>query len=430
MMKNYLEMVQSVERDREALIFSDHVYTYGNLVDLALEQQRRFCLEGGKQQLAVIRKTSILEQLVLFLACQGTGAVPLIVPADTAVPDAFFETEIPDNACMAVMTSGTTGNGKLLFRTFESWYGYFETQNRIFGISGESRLFAQGSLAFTGNLNLYLAQLSAGAVVIACDLFDPRLWKQQLEAYRADGIYLIPAKLRALKQVYEREREPEKQTNRHIRLILSGSQSFGGAEALAVQCIFPHADLILYYGASELNYVSYVHGRDMGEDKTLIGRKFPDVDICLKDGRIHVTTPYGVVGAGTDTFVGDYGHWDEAGNLYFDGRRDDICNINGRKISSVRVENAMLDVPGVKEAAVKASSRGGHDTLMAWVVLDMPTAGIGPEAERPLQKQEMKRKIRNHLIQVLSASEIPQGILFLEALPKNESGKVRKRDLI
>ena len=49
MMKNYLEMVQSVERDREALIFSDHVYTYGNLVDLALEQQRRFRLEGGKQ---------------------------------------------------------------------------------------------------------------------------------------------------------------------------------------------------------------------------------------------------------------------------------------------------------------------------------------------------------------------------------------------
>ena len=430
MLTNYLEMIQSVERDREALLFSDHVYTYGNLVDLALEQQRRFCLEEGKQQLAVIRKTSILEQLVSFLACQGTGAVPLIVPADTAVPDAFFETEIPDNACMAVMTSGTTGNGKLLFRTFESWYGYFETQNRIFGISGESRLFAQGSLAFTGNLNLYLAQLSAGAAVIACDQFDPRLWKQQLEAYRADGIYLIPAKLRALKQVYERESELDKQTNRHIRLLLSGSQSFGGAEALAVQRIFPHADLILYYGASELNYVSYVHGWDMGEDKTLIGRKFPEVDICLKDGRIHVTTPYGVVGAGTDTFVGDYGHWDEAGNLYFDGRRDDICNINGRKISSVKVENAMLDVPGVKEAAVKASSRGGHDTLTAWVVLDMPIAGTEPEAERQLQKQEMKRKIRNHLIQVLSASEIPQGILFLEALPKNESGKVRKRDLI
>ena len=47
MMKNYLEMVQSVERDREALIFSDHVYTYGNLVDLALEQQRRLQTTPG-----------------------------------------------------------------------------------------------------------------------------------------------------------------------------------------------------------------------------------------------------------------------------------------------------------------------------------------------------------------------------------------------
>ena len=430
MMKNYLEMVQSVERDREALVFSDHVYTYGNLVDLALEQQRRFRLERGKQQLAVIRKTSILEQLVSFLACQGTGAVPLIVPADTAVPDAFFEAEIPDNACMAVMTSGTTGNGKLLFRTFESWYGYFETQNRIFGISGESRLFAQGSLAFTGNLNLYLAQLSAGAAVIACDLFDPRLWKHQLEAYRADGIYLIPAKLRALKQVYEREREPEKQTNRHVRLVLSGSQSFGGTEAQAVQRIFPEADLILYYGASELNYVSYVHGRDMGEDKTLIGRNFPGIDICLKDGRIHVTTPYGVVGAGADTFVGDYGHWDENGNLYFDGRRDDICNINGRKVSSIRVENVLLDVPEVKEAAVKADSRGDHDMLTAWVVLEPLMIGAGTKAERQQEEQEMKRRLRAQLAGRLSAGEIPQKIRFLETLPKNESGKVRKRDLI
>ena len=57
-------------------------------------------------------------------------------------------------------------------------------------------------------------------------------------------------------------------------------------------------------------------------------------------------------------------------------------------------------------------------------------SGRVPRRELEKQKQEMKRKIRNHLIQVLSASEIPQGILFLEALPKNESGKVRKRDLI
>lgn len=54
MLTNYLEMIQSVERDREALFFSDRVYTYGNLADLALEKQKQLHLENRKQQLAVI----------------------------------------------------------------------------------------------------------------------------------------------------------------------------------------------------------------------------------------------------------------------------------------------------------------------------------------------------------------------------------------
>ncbi|MEI3167375.1 MAG: hypothetical protein V8S58_05075 [Lachnospiraceae bacterium] len=42
----------------------------------------------------------------------------------------------------------------------------------------------------------------------------------------------------------------------------------------------------------------------------------------------------------------------------------------------------------------------------------------------------MKRRLRAQLAGRLSAGEIPQEIRFLETLPKNESGKVRKRDLI
>lgn len=51
MLTNYLEMIQSVERDREALLFSDRVYTYGNLADLALEKQKQLHLENRKRSL-------------------------------------------------------------------------------------------------------------------------------------------------------------------------------------------------------------------------------------------------------------------------------------------------------------------------------------------------------------------------------------------
>ena len=46
------------------------------------------------------------------------------------------------------------------------------------------------------------------------------------------------------------------------------------------------------------------------------------------------------------------------------------------------------------------------------------------------EEQEMKRRLRAQLAGRLSAGEIPQEIRFQETLPKNESGKVRKRDLI
>lgn len=77
----------------------------------------------------------------------------------------------------------------------------------------------QGSLAFTGNLNLYMGQLAAGATILAQERFDPRLWIRNIKQWQANGIYLIPAKLRALYQALCHEKQaplPE------IRTILSG----------------------------------------------------------------------------------------------------------------------------------------------------------------------------------------------------------------
>ena len=428
-MKNYLDMIRAVDPKRTALILHNREYSYGDLVRLAADKQREISAGGGRK-LQVVREKGILGQLVGFLACQGTERVPLIVPMDAEVPEEFLSRELPEDACMAVMTSGTSGKNKLLLRTFESWHGYFETQNEIFHIGPESRLFMQGSLAFTGNLNLYMAQLAAGAVILAEEVFDPRVWKKDIEDHGADGIYLIPAKLRALRQVYERKMA----ACGKIQVILSGSQSLGGDEAAGFQKIFPNADLILYYGASELNYVTYVHGRDMGKDQTLIGKAFPKVDIRLNDGEIHVTTDYGVMGVEPDAFIGDYGHMDENGNLYFDGRHDDICNINGRKVSAIRVENALLTVPGVAEAAVRGVKSGGHDMLAAWVTLKQPMKekdGDGKITNFKEQDETETEKKRIHaaLAEILPAAEVPKRIMILDEMPKNESGKILKREL-
>lgn len=40
----------------------------------------------------------------------------------------------------------------------------------------------------------------------------------------------------------------------------------GGAEAVQFKKAFPEAEITLYYGASELNYITYIRGSEMKED--------------------------------------------------------------------------------------------------------------------------------------------------------------------
>lgn len=362
-----------------------------------------------------------MDQLTEFLTCQGMGYVPVILPKDTAsdhrdalVQKLSAETKIPEEACMAVMTSGTSGENKLLFRTFESWYNYFSIQNEVFHITSESRLFMQGSLAFTGNMNLYMAQLSAGATILSEDRFDPRLWIKEIKQWRADGIYLIPTKLHALYQALKHE---DLAPIEEIETILSGSQSLGKKDALKLKTFFPKAEITLYYGASELSYVTYIRDYEMNEDKTRIGHPFPQVDVKLKEGRLLVNTDFGVIGAGKEASAGDYAHQDEEGYFCFDGSKDDICNINGRKISAVYVEQAILNLGIAAEAAVKPIEKNGREYLAAWLVL------------KDKRSSEEPQKIRLMLKKSLREEEIPRQIFFLDSLLVNESGKVLKRAL-
>ena len=97
---NYLELIQQIQDitpEKEAFCTTGKSLTYSQLYALAKEKQgmlkqekKEFGEQNAKKQLRIIQTTCILDQLVEFLACQGTGAVPLIVPNDTTVPDAFF----------------------------------------------------------------------------------------------------------------------------------------------------------------------------------------------------------------------------------------------------------------------------------------------------------------------------------------------------
>lgn len=417
---DYFELIKKASPGKIAIIEDGIPYTYGELAEMAFIKAADIKKSSSNlsKQVYIIKEKGILRQLVLFLACNAAGIIPVIAPYDAKIyPDIQ---DIPDNACMAVMTSGTTGHPRLLYRTYRSWADFFPVQNGIFGINKESILFVQGSLAFTGNMNLYMAQFYAGATIVAENKFNPRRWADIIKKENVNTIYLIPSKLMLLPGII-------KEPYNNIKSIISGSQSLGIMDVAKLKNIFPKAGLVLYYGASELNYITYIKDKEMTEDKRLIGRPFPEVNVCIDNGRICVDSSFHVEGVECPYIMPDMGHMDSDGRFYFDGRSDDIILIHGRKISLTRIENELEKLGEVNKALVIC---GDNNMLVAFIDIKNPYNGNCQYNKYILKSLGNKDNIFNKLRKVLAHYEMPDKIFVLNKMFYNESGKKDKKKIL
>ncbi len=417
---NYMDMMRVQDRDRLALIEDGQEYTYGQLVTLSEQMSRNNTVFSSKpvsDRIHWIRKNKIKEQLIEFMAANERGEIPVVVPTERKgrqqnVGSAIeMEYVLPDqklkdmNVCMGVMTSGSTGKPKVLWRNYESWADYFQTQNQIFGIHGDSRLLAQGSLAFTGNLNMYLAVFFAGAAIVAQNEFQPKEWEKLIDKYQVDAIYLIPSKLMCIPRVLQGSYPA-------VKTIVSGSQGMNRTDAARLKRFFPDANITLYYGASELSYISYLSSEEMTDDRGLVGRPFPGVQVEVRNQQIYVTTPCCVAGVECPYTVSDQGYLDEAGRLYFTGRSDDIVLVHGHKVSLWRMEKVLTDQPEIQAAVVLnlPDQKSNHYIRIAFVVLQ--------------ERIQINSAFLERLRCKLSIYEMPGRFVVLSEMPYRENGKV------
>ena len=203
--------------------------------------------------------------------------------------------------------------------------------------------------------------------------------------------------------------------NAAIKHYITGSQSFGAEEAARVKRIFPECDMLVYYGASEINYITYLTDREFTEDSRLVGRPFPEVDVSIEDDVFVVDNSFGVIGAPRPYKTNDLGFEDEEGRFYFLGRDDDIIVVNGRKLSAYKIEETLRKYLGVKNVAVKSVKNGDDESIWAY---------YESETEKT---DESYVNIRQSLADVLEACEIPKHFVRVDSLQKTESGKVLRR---
>jgi len=125
-----------------------------------------------------------------------------------------------------------------------------------------------------------------------------------------------------------------------------------------------------------------------------------------------------------DSFVdgwfrtGDIGSLDAEGFLTIHGRKTEMINRGGEKISPAEIDDGLQRHPAVAEAAAFAvpHPRLGEDVAAAVVLKEGATV-------TPLE-------LREFLLPTLAQFKIPRRIVFVDRLPKGATGKVQRQRLV
>ncbi|MFF3497918.1 acyl-CoA synthetase [Streptomyces sp. NPDC003247] len=117
--------------------------------------------------------------------------------------------------------------------------------------------------------------------------------------------------------------------------------------------------------------------------------------------------------------TGDMAVREPDGYVRIVGRKaTDLIKSGGYKIGAGEIENALLEHPGVREAAVTGEPDADlGERIVAWVVPVDPQAPPGAD------------ELAGHVARRLAPHKRPRVVRYLDALPRNDMGKIMKRAL-
>ena len=338
-------------------------------------------------------------------------------------------------AAVVLLTSGTTGTPKGAPRhAGASMHPIGALLSKVPYRSRESTFVAAPMFHGLGLTQTILAVV-LGCTVITHRRFKPDAVLDAITEHRPTGLVLVPVML--ARMVARLEAEPSRWETSSLRIVfLSGAQ----LEAELVRrahAVIGHK-LYNFYGSTEVAWATFATPEDLAAAPGCAGRPPFGTALSLYDadgrrvtgpgqvGRIFVGNGFqfeGYTGGGHKDMIdglmstGDVGHLDAAGRLFIDGRDDDMIVSGGENVFPSEVEELLLTHPAIEEAAVIGVPDAEFGQRLA--------AYVATVAGQTVSEPELRDFIAGNLARY----KVPRDIAFVDALPRNPTGKVLKRAL-
>jgi acyl-CoA synthetase (AMP-forming)/AMP-acid ligase II len=342
-----------------------------------------------------------------------------------------------DDLHRLMYTSGTTGRPKGVMITHANlaWKNYAHITE--FGFTSSDIGLACGPLYHVGALDLVTTTMIAvGATTIIHRVFDAEQVVDEIERSRVTLVWTAPAMVRAILDVPG----VEERDLSSVRVLIAGGEKMPIPFIERLRKVFPSAWFADAYGLTETVSGDTFLDRESTLSKLgSVGRpcQYLELDIWDEHGaRLPAGERGEVVLRGPKVFkgywrdppatakafaggwfhTGDIGVRDDDGYLYIVDRLKDMIVSGGENIASSEVERVLYEHEAVVEAAVvgRPDDRWG-EVPVAYVVVNSATTT--PE------------ELIDHCRGQLAKFKVPKDVTLIEALPRNPSGKVLKREL-
>ncbi len=336
-----------------------------------------------------------------------------------------------------VYTSGSTGKPKGVPLTHGNLLSNTRSIIEYLGLGPSDRMLVVLPFHYIyGRSLLYTHFLSGGSIVIDNRFAYPSAILATMEEQEATCFAGVPSTFAILL----RKTDAARRSLPRLRLLTQAGGAMAPSLQREVAAAFPQAALWIMYGSTEASpRLTALNPRLLPQKWGSIGSAIPGVEVRIVDeagsplppnavGELIARGPNIMKGYWKDDeasaqvlrdgwyWTGDLGYADEDGCLFLTGRAREIIKSGGNRIGVREIEDKLLEIPGVSEAAVVGvADEILGEAIHASVVTTDPST--------------TEKEIRGYLRTRLPIFKQPKWIDILDEMPRNSAGKIMKEQL-